>query len=65
MTDHEYDGYSAKYAAFYLVDTMQWATDACQDPDCIYCHGRPPTAHGLTNDIDKLILDGWTAQHTV
>ena len=56
MVNQEYDGYSARYDAFYYVDTMQWGESACTDPSCEYCNTRPDTAHGLSNDIDQLRL---------
>ena len=58
-TPSEYDGYSAQYDSFYLVDTMQWVNSPCSDPHCQWCKNRPPTAHGLKNEIDSLVLVGF------
>lgn len=54
----QHDGYSARYDAFYDLETGQWAEAGCKDQECEYCKDRPDTAHGLANDINLLkIID--------
>lgn len=49
-------GYSARYDAFFDVDTRQWDSGICGDPVCEYCGNRPKTAQGVVNDIHLLRL---------
>lgn len=46
--------YNEKYDAYFCKECDVWSEDACKDPRCFYCVGRPEKPSLIPNEIDVL-----------
>jgi hypothetical protein len=49
----ELKDYSAKYDAYYNVQTGEWIEEKCNYAECKYCKNRPDTAWELAKSGKK------------
>jgi hypothetical protein len=45
----ETKAYSAEYDTYYCESCNEWLEDRCDEPECEFCTGRPPTPLGDKN----------------